>query len=202
MQRYPSAFAVSGETFYVEYGGRLFRWKRGEREWFHTGLVDTAAMTLEDVAEDLVLAVSGETVYVGKRDGHLFRSLDGGNTWKDLTSNLPLRFKHFNEIVFADSTVFVATDSGVLISADGEHWRGITDKIGVHTIIDRMTVASAAVYSVGKSGAHLLNSHGEWEKISPEVPGDIISTTINRNRLYVATEQRGMFHISLENENN
>ncbi len=202
MEKYPSALAVSGETFYVEYAGRLFRWKRGEPEWFNTGLVDTAAMTQEDNEENLVLAVSGETVYVGKRDGHLFRSLDGGNTWKDLTSNLPFRFEHFNEIVFADSTVFVATDSGVLMSADGEHWRGITDKTGVHTVIDRMTVAGRTVYGVGKSGAHLLNSHGEWEKISPEMPDSIISAVINADRLYVATEKRGMFHISLENENN
>ena len=202
MQKHPSALAVSGETFYVEYAGRLFRWKRGEREWFNTGLVNTAAMTLEDNAEDLALAVSGETVYVGKRDGHLFRSLDGGNTWKDLTSNLPLRFEHFNEIVFADSTVFVATDSGVLMSADGEHWRGITDKTGVHTVIDRMTVAGLTVYGVGNSGAHLLNSHGEWEKISQEIPDSIISATINADRLYVATKKRGMFHISLEEENN
>ena len=201
-EKYPSALAVSGETFYVEYAGRLFRWKRGEPEWFNTGLVDTAAMTQEDNAEDLALAVSGETVYVGKRDGHLFRSLDGGNTWKDLTSNLPFRFEHFNAIVFADSTVFVATDSGVLMSADGEHWRGITDKTGVHTVIDRMTAAGITVYGVGNSGAHLLNSHGEWEKISPEIPDSIISATINADRLYVATKKRGMFHISLENENN
>ena len=202
MQRYPSALAVSGETFYVEYAGRLFRWKRGEPEWFNTGLVDTAATTLEDNAEDLVLAVSGEIVYVGKRDGHLFRSLDGGNTWKDLTSNLPLRFEHFNAIVFADSTVFVATDSGVLMSADGEHWRGITDKTGVHTVIDRIAVADLTVYGTGKSGTHLLDNRGEWERISPEIPDSIISATINGNRLYIATKRRGMFHISLENENN
>ena len=35
------AFAVSGETFYVEYMRQLFRWKRGESKWFNTGLVDT-----------------------------------------------------------------------------------------------------------------------------------------------------------------
>ena len=202
MQKYPSAFAVSGETFYVAYEGRLFRWKRGEREWFNTGLVDTAAMTLEDNAEDLALAVSGEIVYVGKRDGHLFRSLDGGNTWKDLTANLPLRFEQFNEIVFAGSTVYIATDAGVLTSEDGEHWRGITDKTGVHTVIDRMTVAATTVYGAGNGGAHLLDNRGEWEKISPEVPDNIISATLNGNRLYVATKKRGMFHISLENENN
>ena len=206
-QKQTGGFAVSRETFYVEYGRRLFRWKRGEGEWFNTGLVDTAALpddlsTLADSIEDLALAVSGETVYVGKRDGHLFRSFDGGNTWKDLTSNLPLRFAHIYEIVFVGSTVYVATDTGILTSVDGEHWRVITDKTGVNSIIDRIAVAGTTVYGVGDSGAHLLDKRGEWEKILPEVPGNIISATINGNRLYVATEQRGMFHISLEEENN
>ena len=207
LEKYPSGFAVSGETFYVEYKRRLFRWKRGESEWFNTGLIDMAGLpkdieSLGDSMENLKLAVSDETVYVGKRDGHLFRSFDSGNTWKDLTSNLPLRFEHFNDIVFAGSTVYVATDTGVLTSEDGENWRVITDKTGVNTIMDRMTVAGAAVYGVGSGGAHRLDKRGEWEKISPGVPGSIISATINGDRLYVATKKRGMLHISLENENN
>ena len=207
LEKYPSGFAVSGETFYVEYKRRLFRWKRGESEWFNTGLIDMAGLpkdieSLGDNMENLKLAVSDETVYVGKRDGHLFRSFDGGNTWKDLTSNLPLRFAHINEIVFAGSTAYVATNAGVLTSADGEHWGVITDKTGVNTVIDRMTVADTTVYGVGSGGAHLLDKRGEWEKVSPEVPDSIISATINGDRLYVATKQRGMFHISLENENN
>ena len=205
--KYPGGFAVSDETFYVEYKRRLFRWKRGELEWFNTGLLDMAGLpddfdSLKDNMENLKLAVLGETVYAGKRDGHLFRSLDSGNTWKDLTPNLPLRFDRFNEIVFADSTVYVATDTGVLTSEDGEHWRTITDKESAHTIIDRIAVAGTAVYGVGDGGAHRLDNRGKWEKISPEVPDSIISATINGDRLYVATEQRGMFHVSLENENN
>ena len=207
LEKYPTGFAVSGETFYVEYKRRLFRWKRGESEWFNTGLIDMAGLpkdieSLGDSMENFKLAVSDETVYVGKRDGHLFRSFDGGNTWKDLTPNLPLRFKHINEIVFAGSTVYVATNAGVLTSADGEHWGVITDRTGVNTVIDRMTAAGTTVYGVGSGGAHRLDKRGEWEKISPEVPDSIISATINGNRLYVATKQRGMFHISLENENN
>ena len=209
MEKYPSVFAVSGETFYVEYKRRLFRWKRGELEWFDTGLIDTVGLFSNDIESlwdrkknNLKLAVLGETVYVGKRDGHLFRSFDGGNTWKDLTSNLPLRFAHINDIVFAGLTVYVATDTGVLTSQDGEHWRVITDKTGVNTVIDRMAVAGTTVYGVGSGGAHRLDKGGKWEKVSPAVPGSVISTTINGDRLYVATQRHGMFHISLENENN
>lgn len=98
--------------------------------------------------------------------------------------------------------MYVATDAGVLTSVDGKHWRVITDKTGINSIIDRIAVAGTRVYGVGASGTHLLDTRGEWEKVSPEVPGNIISATINGNRLYVATEQRGMFHISLEKENN
>ncbi|MCY4552548.1 MAG: hypothetical protein OXC79_02630 [Candidatus Poribacteria bacterium] len=38
----------------------------------------------------------------------------------------------------------------------------------------------------------------KWEQISPVVPGKVLSLVVDRNRLYVATERRGIFHISLE----
>ena len=72
IEKYPSGFAVSGETFYVEYQRRLFRWKRGELEWFNTGLIDMAGLPndIENLGDSMEntskLAVSGETVYAGK----------------------------------------------------------------------------------------------------------------------------------------
>ena len=194
-------FAVSGDTFYVEYKRRLFKWESGESEWANTGLIDAGDQPDDKFDSGFKLAVSGETVYVGKRDGHLFRSLDGGDTWKDLTLNLPFRFDRFNEIVFAGSTVYVATDAGVLASQTGESWRAITDKVGRHIVIDRLVVKGTGVYGAGNVGAYLLNSHNRWEKISLEVPDNVIALTINGNRLYIATEQRGIFHTSLEKGN-
>ena len=196
-----SAFAVSGDTFYVEYQGRLLRWRRGELEWFDTGLVDIDAPTNHEGPDHFVLAVSGETVYVGKRDGHLFRSFDSGNTWKDLTATLPLRFEHFNDIVFARSAVYVATDVGVLTSADGENWRAITDKGGTHTVIDRVAVDDITVYGAGDTGAYQLDTRGRWEQISPNVPSRVISVAVKGNRLYIVTERSGMFYALLEKKN-
>ena len=204
LERFSAEFAVSGETFYTEYKRRLFRWKRGESEWFNTGLIDKTPLldNYEDAVKEnqksIALAVSAETVYVGKRDGHLFQSFDGGNTWKDLTSNLPLRFKGFKEIVFAGLTVYVATDAGVLTSETGEHWRAITDKTGTYTVIDRIAVSGATVYGIGDEGAYQLNRRGEWKQISPEVPDSVSSLAINGNKLYATTEKRGMFQVSLE----
>ena len=143
------------------------------------------------------LAVSGETVYVGKRNGRLFQSLDSGNSWKDITPNLPLRFTCFKEIVFVGSTVYVATDTGVLTSRTGGHWRTINDDL----IIDRFAVDGTTVYGAGNTGVYRLNVHGKWKQISPMVPGKVLSLVVDRDRLYVATERRGMFHILLEENN-
>ena len=207
LERFSAAFAVSSETFYTEYKRRLFRWRRGEPEWFNTGLIDKTPFpdnyddAVKENQKSIALAVSKETVYVGKRDGHLFQSFDSGNTWKDLTSNLPLRFKHFKEIVFAGPTVYVATDTGVLTSEAGEHWRAITDKTGMHTVIDRIAVSGTTVYGAGNEGAYQLNRRGEWKQISPEVPDSVLSLVINGDTLYAVTEKRGMFQVSLEEEN-
>ena len=202
LERPLSAFAVSRETFYIEHNRQLLRWKRGESEWFNTGLVDTGETSKARAAamRGFELAVSDETVYVGKRDGPLFQSLDGGNTWKDLTTNLPLRFERFDQITFAGSTVYVATDSGVLTSEDGEHWRAITDTAGTHTRIDHIAVDTATVYGAGDTGVYRLNNREAWEKISPEVPNSVKSLVIKDDRVYIATKQRGMFHISVEKE--
>ena len=196
-----SEFAVSGETFYVEYQRRLLRWRRGEPEWFNTGLIGAGTAVGDNSSDSFTLAVSGEIVYVGKRDGHLFRSLDSGNTWKDLTATLPLRFKHFNDIVFAGSAVYVATDAGVLTSADGENWHTITDTVGTHTVIDRVAVDDITVYGAGDTGAYQLDTRGRWEQITPNVPSSVISVAVKGNRLYIVTERSGMFYASLEKKN-
>lgn len=198
----PRAFAVSSDAFYVAYQGRLLRWRRGEPEWFDTGLVDIDAPTNDAGPDHLILAVSGETVYVGKRDGRLFRSLDAGNTWKDLTATLPLRFEHFNEIVFAGSTIHVATNAGVLTSTDGENWRMITDRTGTRTIIDRITVIDTTTYGASTTGVYQLDTRGKWEQILPGLPNRVVSIAINGDKLYIATERSGMFQASLQTENN
>ena len=97
--------------------------------------------------------------------------------------------------------MYVATDTGVLTSETGEHWRAITDKTGTHTVIDRIAVSGTTVYGTGNGGAYQLNRRGEWEQILPKLPDSVLSLVINGDTLYAVTEKRGMFQVSLEAEN-
>ena len=149
---------------------------------------------------DLKLAVSGETIYVGKRDGKLFQSFDEGSSWRDVTPSLPLHFTRFKEIIFAGSTVYVATDEGVLSSETGAHWRVLTDSSGQRPIIDRFAVDGTTIYGAGDIGVYRLDTGKQWKQISSEALGETADLVIINDKLYNAIKDRGIFHISLAEE--
>lgn len=196
---------MSGDVFYAEYKRRLLKWRLNDLKWTDTGLIDLGENSDDDLNIGFKLAVSGETLYVGKRDGRLFQSLDGGSNWRDITPNLPFYFTFFKEIVFVGSTVYVATDAGVFASETGEHWRGIMDQTGRpivinHFAINHLAVTGSTVYGVGDMGIYRLHMDGRWHQFSPEVPGKIVSLGIINDKLYSATKDRGIFQISLAEE--
>ena len=148
--------------------------------------------------------VLGETVYVGKRDGKLFQSLDEGKSWRDVTPSLPLRFTRFNDIVSVGSILYVATDSGTMVSQTGERWRVLTDSTGERPIISRFAVDGSKVYSIGDAGGYRLDTRMQWEQIFSGVPSEIKTLAIANDKLYSATDyvdrlkEKGLFYISLE----
>lgn len=188
------AIAVAGETFYVAHARRLFKWRPGFPKWMDTGLNIGKDCSLTGTN----LAASRETVYVGRDDGKLFQSLDVGKSWQDITSTLPLEFGHFNEIVFVGSTVHVATDNGVLTSESGKYWRVLTDSSGTNIVIASLAVDGNTVYGVGDAGIYELNDDNEWQKISPEIPDEVLDLVIHNDKFYIVTKNRGMFHIPLK----
>ena len=193
-------FAISDGTFYVEYQRVLFRWKTGDSEWTNTGLIDLTEGSWKGRPwrQGFRLAAAGQTVYVGKRNGTLFQSLDEGDSWRDITPNLPLHFTRFKEIVFVGSTIYVATDEGVLVSQNGEHWRVLTDKMGDRPAIDRFAVHHTDVYGAGNAGVYRLDDHSKWEQISPSIRRRIDALVISNDKLYIDLQQGGMSHIPLE----
>ena len=184
----------NSQTFYAEYRGRLFKWKPGNLEWTDTGLIEDNELSNGRFR----LAVSGSTVYVGKQNGKLFQSLDGGKTWKDITTTLPISFTYFKEILCRDSTVYVATDKGALVSHNGEYWRVLTEGTRTRIVIDRFAMTDTTIYGVGDTGVYRLDDREQWKQVSSSVPDKVHSLLIGNNRIYIATEYRGMFHTSLE----
>ena len=192
-------FAVSGDTFYMEYNYKLLRWEPGDTEWYDTEQEETVELTPQLAFTELKIAASGNTVYVGKRDGHLVVSFDKGNNWIDLTPSLPFPVKDFNDIVFAGSTVYVATDAGVAASSDGKQWRAITDAAGMSLIIERLAVDGSSLYGVSKTGVYRLeNENGPWKEVASEVPERVSSLAIDGNVLYVGTQGSGVLHFNLD----
>ena len=200
----PETAAASRDTFYMEYLGELFKWKLGDPEWTSTGLVEDHSLYYGASFAVFKLAVLEETVYAGKWDGQLFQSLDEGESWRDVTPTLPLRFTHFKDIIFAGSSVYVATDNGVVTSQTGENWRVLTDGIGTRVVIDKFAVDGTTVYGAGEAGGYRLNNRKQWEQISSEVPDTISDLVIANDKLYSATDllsgakEKGLFYISLE----
>ena len=186
------------DVFYVEYKRTLFKWRPGEPEWTNTGLIDLSEAVDEDFYTGFKIAVSGETLYVGKREGKLLRSLDGGSNWRDITPNLPLDFAHFKEMVFSGSTLYVATDKGVLVSETGEYWRVITDSADARVVINQFALNGTEVYGIADTGVYRRNTRGQWEQFSAEVPDGIDALAITNGKLYGAVAQRGIFNMSLE----
>ena len=193
------AFAVSGNTFYMEYNYKLFRWEPGDTEWYDTEQEETVELTPNLAFRGLKLAVSGNTVYVGKRDGHLVVSFDKGNNWIDLTPALPFPVKTFNAIMSAGSTVYVATDAGILTSDDGRHWHIVTDAEGKNLIMEHLAFDGTTVYGVSKTGVYRLeNENDMWKEVVSEVPERVSSLAVDGKVVYVGTQGSGILHFSLD----
>ena len=193
-----SPFAVSGDTFYMEINYKLYRWKPGDTEWQETEQEETCELTLEIAKKVPKLAVSGDTVCYGKRDGSLVISDDKGNNWIDLTPALPFPVNAFKDIVFIESTVYVATDTGIITSDNGRNWHSITDADGTNLIMEHLSADNTTLYGVTEDTGIYRLENVVWKQIVSKIPNNVTSLTVDGNTLYVGTQDSGMFHYTLE----
>ena len=185
-------FTVADDTIFMEYRHKLYRWQFDETGWHDTGLEDHAEISPIG-RKGIALAVSGNTVYAGKREGELFVSEDGGDTWNNVTQDLAFQFGHFKDIVCAGSTVYVSTDMGVMRSSNSETWHALTDADGNTRTMDRIAVDGTTVYGVCDGGIYQVdNQTNAWKQIIPELPHTAISFAIDGDTFYIGTKQNGV----------
>ena len=206
-------FAVSGNTFYIEYDRRLYSWTPRDSKWHDIGMQDAPVFADFYATDGFQFAVSGEVIYLGKSNGQLFQSVNGGHTWRDVTAGFPFplnraasqdqlikKLPHFKEIVFAGGAVYVSTNDGVAMSDDGENWHVLTDSTSAPIPMRQLAVNGTTLYGISRIGAYQLNGNtGIWEQITSVIPGRVTSLAVARNTLYIGTEHRGLLRLPLHN---
>ena len=204
-------FAVSENTFYIEYERKLYRWTRGHSEWHDTGMQDAPVFEDFYATDGFQFAVSGKVIYLGKSDGQLFKSGDGGDTWVNVTESFPfplnraltqeqllVKLPHFREIMFVASTVCVSTNGGVAMSSDGVNWQPFTDSKDTPIAMRQLAVDGTTLYGVSETGVYQLNNTtGIWKQLTSEVLGRVTSLVVIGNILYVGTVRRGLLSLPL-----
>ncbi len=193
-------FTVAGETVFMEHRRKLFRWRFGETAWYYTGLEDQGEPPL--YGKGFTLGASGNVVYAGKRDGHLFQSLDNGNTWRDTTESLAFPFTYFKDIVLVGSTVYISTDAGVMNSYDDATWHALGDTDRHILVMNRIARDGSTLYGVCDTGIYQVNNHtNTWRQITSEVPSTTVtSLAATGGTLYIGTEDSGVFHLQRANQ--
>ena len=188
------------DTIFMEYKRKLFRWRFGETSWYDTGLEDHEGISPIS-GKGFTLAVSGNTVYAGKREGDLFLSLDDGDTWRDITTNLGFPFGYFKEILFVGVIVYVSTDMGVMRSSDGETWHVLTDADGNRRIMDGIAVDGTTAYGVYNNGVYQVdNQTNTWQQIIPELPHTATSFAGDGDTFYIGTKQNGVLRFQRDDQ--
>ena len=200
--------AVVNGTYYVEYDYQLYRWKSGNAQWFNTGLLDKGVSEdrsycyANNIFIDAIgfrFAASGNTVYVGEKEGQLLRSLDEGLTWTDVTGNLPFPVDHYKAIALAGNFVYVATDKGVVMSVNGTDWHILTNAEGKPLIMTMFAVDETTVYGEAKRKIYQVNNGMTlWEQVTPKIPHTITCIDVDGNALYVGTRGSGVLRFSLD----
>ena len=198
---------------------KLYRWTRGEHTWHDTGMQDAPTLGNYYPHDGFQFAVSGKGIYLGKSDGSLFQSSDGGDTWRDITatfpfpldrSKLPLvqlsevkemmgKLPHFKDIVYLGRTVYIRTTDGAALSTDGENWHLLTNEKSVPIRISELAVKDTTLYGASETGAYRLNNEtNTWIQIAPELPGRLTSLVATDDALYVGTGSFGILRLPLQ----
>ena len=189
---------VSGETFYVVGqmgdGARLYRWRVGEDLW--------TLLRSHDFFGWRPLAVSGRTVYVNPVRGKIFRSVDEGNSWTDVSRGLPKWEHQFAQNVYdltcVGGTVYADSYDSVFRSIDGgETWTSIDAGLR-DSGIEMQLVDGTTLYGTNSHGLFRLTQGSDsWELIAP-IQHNIMSLASDGTTFYIGTNGEGIFRLSLE----
>jgi photosystem II stability/assembly factor-like uncharacterized protein len=118
--------ASDTRTVYVAVNGHILVTFDSGATWQQrdiAGTVEHVAQVKVDPTNNLIAYAVRDRFDSGVRRGHVFRTADGGQTWADITGNLPDLPAYSLAIDPNSGEIYVGNDSGVYSSADlGATW--------------------------------------------------------------------------------
>ena len=188
--------AISRETFYIvgQMGGKewLYRWRVGEDLW--------TQLRPQDLFGWGTLAVSGRTIYISAVRGKLFRSVDEGETWTEVSQNLPNWSQEIGayDLAFVGETIYAKAGSGGGRSTDGgETWTSIDAGLP-GGYIEMQLVNGTTLYGTSSHGIFRLTQESDsWELITP-IQHNITSLAYDGTTFYIGAHAEGVYRLSLD----
>jgi len=152
-------------VLYAGVGGGIAKSIDGGATWAKTALPAPLARTVS------IRPKHPDTVYAGVAGGAIYKSMDGGQSWK--ASNLQQQVYVVNDVLATDAAVYAATGIGILKSTDdGEHWTQVNNGLPPNTDIRSigMDPSNPRILYVGTFGLGVYkttNGGEKWDLIGP-----------------------------------
>lgn len=138
----------------------LFRSSDGGDSWTFVG----GGLGSSSIPDVRALALSGTAVIVGTTWEGVWRSLDEGRTWQDITARLPIR-PHANALLVdprRSERVWLTSWEGIFVSEDrGETWEARNGDLPVAGGVESLAIDPANGQLYARRGIELFTSSDE-----------------------------------------
>lgn len=185
---------------YIKHNCRIIKWNSTSLKYTDSDLSNFLQRGNLKNGKGSVMAASANCVYAGMRDGRLLQSHDGGIVWHEITPYTFPKQTPIHDITFVGTTVYVATDRGVFWSETGEYWDTITGHKQKNIVIHQFATDGFRLFGADDRSVYQLDSQDVWKQISSSIPDEVTSLSVNRDKLYIATKEHGIYHLSLKDE--
>jgi photosystem II stability/assembly factor-like uncharacterized protein len=144
----------NSQILYAGVGSTLFKTTDGGMTWNPTALTVekslVSALTIDPQNSNTVYAVTATT---RNGPGGLWKSLDGGLSWRDLSASLPFPVYTVIANPKNPATIYTGTDFAVMMSTDaGETWVPLTSDMGPARLLVFDPKSPTTLYAAGSGG--------------------------------------------------
>ena len=151
-----------------------------------------------------VLLANGSNVFAGTSSKGVFRSTDGGATWKRASNGLP--GFGVNALVQVGDTLLAASLLGVYRSTDnGDNWAQSNEGLGDFVLfVQSLVVKGNLVFAGTLGGVYVSNDRGKtWKIANKGLPAEATVTAfaVSGSALFAAVEVSGLYRSNDDGQN-